>query len=184
MDLLEAVLATYAVIGQEMSDIGIKAIVLELKDYPPADVFEALRRCRKELRKITLADILDRIPTGHPGVEEAWATVSGLLSNEDASVVWTDEMAQAFGVARHLASDKVAARMAFKEAYSKAVAQARDAKKGPAWRVSLGYDPSGRQGVIEEAVKLGRLPVEHAKKLLPDYSIPEGITLPKLRIIA
>lgn len=186
MTLTMAVKATYEVLGQDVSDLAILTIVEELEGYPIGDVMTALTRCRKELRKLTLADILDRLPTGHPGVEEAWATVSGLLSSEDASVVWTDEMAQAFGVARHLASDKVAARMAFKEAYSKAVAQARDAKKGPAWRVSLGYDPSGRQGVIEEAVKLGRLPVEHAKKLLPNYSLPEELerSLPIMKSIA
>ena len=68
MNLLEAVAVTFAVVGQEVSDLGLKAIVAELQSYPPEAVQESLRRCRKELRKITLADILDRIPSGHPGV--------------------------------------------------------------------------------------------------------------------
>jgi len=184
VELMKAVAATFAVVGQEISDVGLAAIVSELQTYPPGAVMESLSRCRRELRKITLADILDRIPNGHPGIEEAWAMVTGLLGDEDRSVVWTDEMASAFGVARHLAHDKVAARLAFKEAYSKALSEARAEKRSPKWRVSLGHDPHGRQGALEDAVRLGRLPAEHAKKLLPDYSIPEDVTLPKLRIIA
>ncbi|QOJ34058.1 MAG: hypothetical protein HRU82_03435 [Nitrospira sp.] len=184
MELAKAVAATFAVVGQEMPDIGLATIVSELQGYPLGDVLKALTRCRKELRKITLADIIDRIPSGHPGIEEAWAMIAGLLGDEDRSVVWTEEMAEAYGVARHLAHDKVAARLAFKESYSKAVAEARDQKRPPKWRVSLGHDPHGRQGALEEAVRLGRIPAEHAQKLLPDYSIPEGVTLPKLRIIA
>ncbi len=185
MDLLEAVTATYAVVGQEISDIGLKAIVMELQSYPYGAVLEALTRCRKELRKITLVDIMDRIPTGHPGVEEAWAMLSPCLSNEKASIVWTDEMAEAYGVASHLTHDKIAARMAFKEAYSKAVAKARDVKKGPVWRPSLGTDPHGRQAALEEAVELGRLGLDHAKKLIPDYSLPAStVTLPKMKALA
>lgn len=185
MNLLEAVAATFAVVGQEISDLGLKAIVAELQDYPPGPVQESLRRCQKELRKITLADILERIPTGHPGVEEAWAKVSPLLADEDVSVVWTDEMAQAFGVARRLTDDRIAARQVFKEIYSKAIAQAREAKKGPFWRPSLGRDPHGRQAAIEEAVKLGRLSPEHARKLIPDYSPTSStITLPKMKALA
>lgn len=185
MDLLEAVTATYAVVGQEISDIGLKAIVTELQNYPPIALLEALTRCRKELRRITLADILDRIPTGHPGVEEAWSMVSGLIANEDASVVWTDQMAKAFGVARPLAEDKIASRMAFKECYLAGVIEARDRKQGPAWRVSLGYDPHGRQAVIEDAVKRGRLSLDHARKLLPDFSYPAAtVALPEMRAMA
>ena len=185
MELLEAVTATYAVAGQEISEIALKAIVTELQGYPPIAVLEALTRCRKELRKITLADILDRIPTGHPGVEEAWSVVSGLLANEDASVSWTDQMAKAFGVARHLSGDKIASRMAFKECYLAEVIEARDRKQGPTWRVSLGHDPHGRQAAIEDAVKRGRISLDHAKKLLPDFSSPAvTVALPEIRAMA
>lgn len=66
MDLLTAVKATYEVVGQDISDLGIQAIVTELKQYDLQHVLLALTRCRKELRKLTLADILDRLPGGHP----------------------------------------------------------------------------------------------------------------------
>lgn len=181
MTLTMAVKATYEVLGQDASDLAILTIVEELEGYPEADVFVALTRCRKELRKLTLADILERMPTGHPGVEEAWGVVSTLLGNEDASVVWTGEMAEAYGVAAPLKHDLVAARMAFKEAYGKAMGQARAEKRKVSWRASLGLDPHGRQAVIEQAVALGRLPMAHAQKLIPDFTMPEKVALPSVQ---
>ncbi|MCI1277556.1 MAG: hypothetical protein LKG23_01095 [Nitrospira sp.] len=183
-EIAQAILVTFELVGQSISDEGAKAMLAELSLYPERDVLSALTRCRKELRKVTFADIIDRIPTGHPGAEEAWAMVSPYLSNERASIVWTDEMAHAFGVALPLADDKIAARMAFKESYSKAIAEARDMKKVPIWRPSLGTDPNGREAALEEAVKLGRLSLDHAKKLIPDYSLPAPtVTLPKMKVL-
>lgn len=178
MTLTMAVKATYEVLGQDVSDLAILTIVEELEGYPIGEVMTALTRCRKELRKLTLADILDRLPTGHPGVEEAWSVVSALLGNEEASIVWTDEMREAYGAAAPLRDDLVAARMAFKEVYAKAIGQARAERRKVSWKVSLGLDPHGRQAAIEKAVALGQLTDEHARKLIPDLSIPEGITLP------
>ena len=123
--LLQMILVTYELIGQPISDAAAKAILAELRTYPKADVMDALMRCQKELHKLTLADILDRIPSGHPKVEEAWALVAQSLDNEDISLVWTNEMAMACGAARLLREDKVAARMAFKEVYTEAVNKAR-----------------------------------------------------------
>lgn len=171
-EIAKAILVTYELVGQSLSDEAAKTILDELSAYPENHVFMALTRCRKELRKLTLADILDRIPSGHPGVEEAWGLVSALLGNEEATVVWTDEMREAYGAAVPLKDDLIAARMAFKEVYSKAMGQARADRKAVAWKVSLGLDPHGRQAVIEQAVELGRLKYEHAQKLIPDFSMP------------
>lgn len=181
--LLQMILVTYELIGQPISDAAAKAILAELRTYPKADVMDALMRCQKELRKLTLADILDRIPSGHPKVEEAWALVAQSLDNEDISLVWTNEMAMACGAARLLREDKVAARMAFKEVYTEAVNKARAKKSPPVWRVSLGYDPSGREHVVLEAVRKGQLSIEFAMKLLPDYTVPKTVNalLPDLR---
>ena len=90
--------------------------------------------------------------------------------DEAGSTVWTDEMAAACGVARHLLAegDRIGARMAFKEAYSRLVAQARDDGKPVRWSPSLGHDPGGREAVLQEAVRLGRLSIAHAAvELLP-----------------
>ncbi len=170
MDLLTAVKATYEVIGQELSDLAIQAIVLELQQHPEHAVFTALARCRKELRRLTLADILERIPGGHPKAEEAWALVSRVMRDEEASVVWTDEMAGAYGVACRLSDDMVAARMAFKETYTNLVNQSQAKQPRPNWRVSLGHDPHGRQAAVEEAVSRQLITQQQASALLPDYS--------------
>lgn len=182
MDLITAVKATYEVIGQEISDLAMQTIVAELSEYPSQSVILALTRCRKELRRVSLADILDRLPGGHPGVEEAWAIVGPCLSNEDASVVWTDEMAEAYGAIRSLAGDPVAARMAFKEVYASAVQQARAKNLRPSWRVSLGHDAKGREMAVQEAVSKGRLTHAQALAVLPDLREPAAsICLPAVK---
>src|SRR5207249_11975278 len=62
---------------------------------------------------------------GRPGPEEAWA---GLPEERGAlGGVWTEEMENAFGVARSLLQDRdeIGARMAFKGVYPKLVGAAR-----------------------------------------------------------
>ena len=129
MKLHEAVTVTFAAVGQEMSDAAIALIARDLAEYPLPGVFASLARCRKELRRITLADILERIPGGHPGPEEAWGVIARALSDERVTVVWTDEMRQAFGAALNLSDDPIAARMAFKEVYVRLVNEARAERK-------------------------------------------------------
>lgn len=185
MDLLTAIKATYEVIGQNISDLAIQTIALELKTYEPQQVSIALTRCRKELRKITLADILERLPGGHLGVEEAWSIVSKALKSDGVSIVWTDEMAQAFGPALALKDDPVAARMAFKEAYTRLVQDSNAVNSQPVWRVSLGYDKPGRELALQEAVTKGRITQEYACTFLPLPEInPEVLSqLPAVQVM-
>lgn len=177
MTLTELVKATYATVGQDSTDLQLAMVVDELSGYPMADVLASLTRCRRELRKLTLADILDRLPGGHPGPEEAWGIVStGLTRNartlvEDATIVWTNEMRAAYGIAAALADDLVAARMAFKETYTRIVSEARAQRLTPAWSVSLGNYIHGREGAVLEAVQKGRLTLDHARRLVP--ALPE-----------
>lgn len=165
--LHQAVAATFAVMGQELSDITLKMIVHDLDSYPLEGVLTALSRCRKELKRITVSEILERIPGGHPGAEEAWALVSPALNDEGLTVVWTAPMREAFGVALPLRDDRVAARMAFKETYTKAVAIARESRDPVAWMPSLGQDVNGREAALEEAVAKGRITFEHAARCFP-----------------
>lgn len=173
----QAVLVTCELVGQTMTDAAIEGMVAELSRYPEASVMESLLRCRRELRRLTLADILDRLPGQHPGAEEAWAIVSSAigprgLEREDVSIVWTDEMREAFGVALPLGSDKVAARMAFKECYAKLVSTARAQRRSPSWSVSLGYDPHGREVALAEAVRRNQISQQHAASLMPCLAAP------------
>ncbi len=164
-DLYQHLLATYAAVDQPMSDIALKAIAVDLQHYELDAVAKALARCRKELRRITLADIIERIDGEHPGPESAWATVSQAIGNESISLVLTDEMAEAYGVARSLSDDPVAARMAFKEHYQRAVSKARAEGKRPEWFPSLGTDPAGRHDVITKAIQMNALTSENIREL-------------------
>lgn len=173
MTIAEAVKATYEVVGQSTTDLQLAVLIDELSRYPSDQVMTALSRCRKELRKLTLADILDRLPGGHPGPEEAWAMVSKALQDESVSIAWTDEMAEACGVARGLASDPVAARLAFKETYIRLINDARAKATPVRWRVSLGYDTQGREEAHREVARRnGRpLPALSAPSAQPALSI-------------
>jgi hypothetical protein len=95
---------------------------------------------------------------GRPGPEEAWAIA--LRSQDEAeTVVWTEEIAQAMGIARPVldAGDEVGARMAFREAYSRIVQAARHEGHTPGWMASLGFDTERRQVALETAAASGRL---------------------------
>ena len=166
-NLLEALAVTYAAVGQEVSDAALEIIARDLASHDLDGVMASLSRCRKELRKISLADILARIPGGHPGAEEAWALVARGLADEGPTVVWTDQVREAFGVALGLSDDPIAARMAFKECYGRLVAEATERGERPRWRASVGWDVHGRAAPILAAVDAGRLSSKEAAALLP-----------------
>lgn len=95
---------------------------------------------------------------GRPGAEEAWAMA--IKSRDEAvTVVWTAEVSEALGVAQPLldAGDEVGARMAFKEAYTRMVNDARQARARPVWSVSLGHNAAGRDAVLLPHVEAGRI---------------------------
>jgi hypothetical protein len=112
-----------------------------------------------------LQDVASRIDDGRPGIEEAWAM---LPQDEDSSVVWTAEMATAWGIASQLLADgdRIAARMAFKEAYTRLVTQAREAMKPTTWMPSFGHNREGRASAVTDAVRLGRISLDAGLKLL------------------
>ncbi|MHB1750706.1 MAG: hypothetical protein ACYCR3_11400 [Acidithiobacillus sp.] len=165
-ELLKAILVTAELLGTTVSPDAARVLADDLSVYPEPQVFAALTRCRRELRgKLTVAEILHRLDDGRPGAEEAWAM---LPKSEAESVVWTEEMARAYGVAAMLRDhDEIAARMAFREAYLAAVSMARAERKAPKWTPSLGRDPEGRTAVLRDAVEKGRLKRDHVLRLVP-----------------
>lgn len=165
--LLQAIAVTAELTGTTLSSAAARVMADDLAQYPEPQVLGALIRCRRELRgRLTLADVIARIADGRPGPEEAWAMIP---TDEAGSVVWTEEMAHAYGVAAPLAAqgDRIAARLAFKEAYAAAVQKSRDECAPVRWFASLGTDQSMRRRAIDDAVRLGRLPADHAQRLLP-----------------
>jgi len=174
IELVQAVAVTAELCGRTFTEAAARVFVDDLQGFPEPAVIKALARCRREVRGLlTIQDVVSRIDDGRPGVEEAWAMMP---FEESQSVVWTDEMANAFGVARGLLADgdRVAARMAFKETYTRLVGEARDAGRPVTWSPSLGYDKSGQEAVLAEAVAKGRLSYAHAQELSPALPAPNA----------
>jgi hypothetical protein len=168
--VLKALAVTAELTGTQLSQGGAKVMASDLSDYPETQVLGALARCRKELRgRLTVADVVSRLEDGRPGPEEAWAM---LPFDENQTIVWTEEMAGAWGVALPLISDgdRIAARMAFLETYRSRVAKARDAGICVRWTVSLGHDPRQRAAALEQAARAGRLSADQVMRLIIDHT--------------
>jgi len=175
--LIKAIAATAELCGKTYTPAAAAMLASDLTGYDERAVMAALTRCRKELdgKPFNVAAIIARIDDGRPGVEQAWAM---LPHDENTSAVWTDEMAQAWGIAQPLLAegDKIGARMAFKEAYTKFINDARDQKIPPKWTPTFGCDFGGRQAALIEAVRHNRIGIDYAVSLLP-VDAAEGLLL-------
>jgi len=110
------------------------------------------------------------LPRGaqHPGPDEAWAiALNG--SDERNSVIWTNEIAQAWAIASDIFhdGDKIGSRMAFKDAYSRIIQNAPP----PRAVASIGWDQEGRKEIVEKGIAIGALPSNAESVYLPS---PEG----------
>lgn len=165
-----------------LSALKLRAFWGVLEEYPFEAVEKAIDMHMRDPERgrwmPVPADLLANIKTavdqacGRPSADEAWA-IALQASDERETVVWTDEIAEAFGVAQEIldAGDKIGARMAFKAAYEKAAQGVRKVK----WIVSIGYDQEKRASAITEAVDKGLLTSQQARKYLPAPEItPEG----------
>ena len=117
------------------------------------------------------------VDDGRPGEEEAW-TIALTARNEADTVVWTPDIAEAWNAARTVMGlgDKVGARMAFKEAYSRIVGLARRGRQPVSWVVCEGHDAARRADAVRVAVDRG-LAVEGADLLL---ALPAPGEVPRL----
>jgi hypothetical protein len=97
--------------------------------------------------------------------DEAWA-IAALAEDEYSTVVWTQPIAEAWGIAKNVFPDRTGARMAFKSAYER-ILNGIPANAVLKWYPSIGTDPARREDALNEAVKMGRLSNEHAAGLLP-----------------
>ena len=157
MNLQDTLAATAELCGAPLSVPALALLALDLDAYPEPAIRAALRRCRMEHRgRLTAEAVISRIDDGRPGPEEAWAMIP---RDESGSVVWSDEMAAAYGVASPLLAqgEPIAARMAFLEHYRAAVAKARLDGVPARWRPSLGRDPIAREQALREAADKGRI---------------------------
>ena len=115
----------------------------------PADLFE-----------------LRQAASGRLSADEAWPLA--LRGQDEAdTVIWTDAIAQAFGVAREVLElgDKIGARMAFRAAYERICSESGTSIHQPV--VSLGHDPALRRERIDAALATGLLTQDQAAAYLP-----------------
>lgn len=117
-------------------------------------------------------------PHFRPGPAEAFAMAYRAIDEGD-TVVWSNEMAAAWGLAMPLvlASDVAGGRMAFIERYSRDVDAACKAGRPPVWMVSLGLDPTRRAPALLLAAQAG-IPVDALSEVARGGKIgrtaPEG----------
>jgi len=107
----------------------------------PADIVELMR---SELQRQQGQPV--QSPRLSPS--EAWA-IAVTSIDEKKTIVWTDEIAQAFNITRPILDfgDKVGARMAFIDAYKRIVERNQTANVQPTVITSLGWDASSRNEV-------------------------------------
>ncbi|WP_129112125.1 hypothetical protein [Burkholderia pseudomallei] len=172
--VLEAIAVTAELCGKVFSPAAARQFAADLSPYPETQVLGALARCRREVKGIlTLADVIARLDDGRPSADEAWAMMP---RDETQSVVWTDEMAVAWGLASPLlsAGDQIAARVAFRDCYNRVVTLARCERREAQWRLSPGRDAAGRAQAIQDAIAKGRLSQRQGAQLLPAVANDEA----------
>lgn len=169
-EVIKKIGLTAEILGYPLSAQAIAVMAADLSSYPASDVLAALETCRKTLKsRLNLSSIIDVINSqdGHLSANEAWALA--LKSRDEYStIVWTDEIAFAFGAASELLKiDEIGARMAFKEAYERNIAEARAKGVKAKYNVSMGISYEGRADAIRQAVEEGKLKAENYKNFLP-----------------
>lgn len=168
---LKAIAVVAELTGTEMSMAVLQAMEADLDQFPEQVVLDALLRCRRELTgRLTLQAVLVRIDEadGRPGSDEAWSLAIA-AHDEAETVVWTTEIAEAFGVAAPIlaARDKTGARMAFREAYERITRASRQAGSAVRWLPSLGSNSERRRIAITAGIAQGKLTQIHAAAFLP-----------------
>lgn len=144
-----------------------------LQHFPDGLILRAAERHLTTSQfKPKLADIVQgcaaQLDGNWLGADEAWALMP---KSENDSAMLTDEIAQAIAAATPLLEgrDKVAARMAFKDAYNRLVEKAKIEGRSPRFFPSFGVDPVGRVTMLATAVRAGQITLEKATAALPEY---------------
>ena len=107
------------------------------------------------------------------GAHEAWAIAEKSIGfdGEELTVVWTEQMAQAFSRCESLVKtgdkfQRAEAKRIFCDAYDRLVTQAKDQGLRPVYTTSLGIDADQRITAIQQAELDGFLPAPEAAALL------------------
>jgi hypothetical protein len=148
--------------GQQVRPAALLLLAEDLAHIDKPVLRLALARIRAEHRgPILTGTVLQYVDHAMGRMLPAEAYGLALTSaDQQATVVWTDEIAEAWSVAAPLlnAGDKFGARQAFIEAYGRITGEARALRRRPVVQVSLGHDPEARTRAVQEAITSGRLP--------------------------
>lgn len=176
-DFTKLLATTMDVYGRQITAGFVDVFFSALTPYPLEIVREALNRHLQDPDSGRFApkpaDLIRQVVTakasdGRPGRDEAWAIAQKAM-DESETVVTSEEILEAFSIARPLLeelNDKVAARMAFVEAYDRIVAVKRSAGQKFEWFVSLGSDKERRVPAIKSAQVAGLLSAPRAVALI------------------
>lgn len=180
--LAEELGATMELAGQQIRPAALALLVSDLAHLPKHVLQVALARIRAEHKGAILTGTVLQYADHALGrllPAEAYALAMS-SQDERATVVWNDEIAEAWGLAAPLLAvgDKFAARQAFMEAYARITGEARAMRRRPQLQVSLGHDAEGRTRALHEAIAAGRLP--GGLEALPD-DLREQLALPAPR---
>lgn len=152
-----------------------------LADYPLPQVRAAIgTHVKRGKFTPTPADLIEHLEAAsasdtRPGPEEAWA-IALTARDEHDSIVWTSEVAEAWGIARPVldTSGAISARKTFIEAYERLVSLARTTRRPVVWTAHLGWDKGRQAMVLQRAVDLGLLPAKKVAGLLPPPEVPDS----------
>ena len=160
--LIEELGATMELSGQQIRPAALALLASDLSHIAKPLLRMALARIRAEHKgQILTGTVLQYVDHAMGRLLPAEAYALALSSaNDSATIVWTNEIADAWAVAAPLlrAGDKFGARQAFVEAYARITGEARALRQLPKVQVSLGHDPEGRTRALQEAITAGRLP--------------------------
>lgn len=186
--LLEALAATAELMGQQLSPNAAAMMVNDLKEYNPTLINEALACLRKDTKaRFSIGWIIEKIESltvgGRPSPDEAWAMIP---KDEHTSAVISNEMAHALRTAQPLIDDgdKIAARMAFKDAYTNIVNFNKQHGIKTEWFPSLGFDKVGHMPALADAVRAGRLSKDHALGLIAPEETESFLQLAGIKHLA
>ncbi|NUF48634.1 hypothetical protein [Gilliamella sp. ESL0250] len=157
--------------GQQASTTKVNIYWSTVGQYP----IESLRRAanvwvRKSQFMPKPADLIKLMDgsNNHLSSDEAWS-IAILASNENNTVVWTNEIAKAWAQAEivYRNGDKIGARRTFINAYERMVDESMMYGRTIEVFVSLGSDKEKRTDAINHAVFTGLLTQDRANYYLP-----------------
>lgn len=178
--LAGTIAATAEAMGQTITANAAALMAADLADYTKDQLAQAMHAVRLENKgRLSLNAILQQLDRvcGRYGAEEAWA-LAVQANDEAATVVWNDEISQAWEVVAPMARSKdlIGARMAFKQAYERITQQNRAVRRYPEVSVSIGWDRGKRIEAISLAHQQGLLALAAAKAILAgdDVELKDG----------